>query len=181
MKRNRVDIEAARRLLAYDPGTGVFRWRVGFGRHESARQFHIAGGVNKAGYRSIKVGGVRHTGGRLAWAMHYGEQPPLIVDHINGQRDDNRIANLRAATPAENVMNRATPKNNTTGHKGIRRRANGNWTATIQVFGKRRGLGTFERKEDAIKAYRDAEVRLGAEFASHLSRAADKMTPHHLR
>lgn len=88
-----------------------------------------------------------------------------IVDHINGDKSDNRRANLRFATRSTNAMNRAEPSNNTSGHRGVYWRAERNrWLAYISVHGKRRSLGNYREIEDAINARLKAEAEHFGEF-----------------
>lgn len=83
----------------------------------------------------------------------------MIADHINRNRYDNRRCNLREVTVQANAVNRSLPSNNTTGHMGLIRRENGKWQATIVVSGNKISLGTFDNKEDAIKARKGAEEK----------------------
>lgn len=80
-----------------------------------------------------------------------------VVDHINGDRLDNRFSNLRACAQAENVRNRKRHKNNTSGFKGVSPRGD-KWRANIGVDGKLRALGEFDDPISAAVAY-DAAAR----------------------
>jgi hypothetical protein len=106
--------------------------------------------------------------GRLAWAIHNGDWPPLdmYIDHINGIKADNRIANLRLVTPTQNQQNKA-------GHglypKGVawRDRIENPWLARIRVNGTRINLGSFAAIEEAAAAYREAAIKYHGEFANY--------------
>ena len=93
--------------------------------------------------------------------------PPLgmQVDHINGDRLDNRRENLRIVTNWQNQMNRGMTINNSSGYKGVRLRRSGKWEAQIRVNKKAIFLGRFYDKLDAAHAYDDAAKKYFGEFA----------------
>lgn len=137
--------------LTYDPDTGEFFWKSG----------RRAGCRRKDGYVVIRVDGELLYAHRLAWLYQYGVQPVQIVDHINGRRDDNRIANLRNATPAVNSQNcRITEKQeNLSGYRGVQKNHSG-WQAVIWLNRKRKCLGTFASPEQAHQAYLQAKRQM---------------------
>lgn len=153
--------ERLKELLAYNPRTGIFRWRA---RHRAAiPKNRVAGCVSiPSGYRVISVDGVSYREHRLAWLYVYGKWPNGPMDHINQNQVDNRISNLREATPQENQRNKRLLPNNTSGHVGVSRSDTGKrWIARIGVDDKIIRLGTFDRKEDAVRARKEAERRYG--------------------
>lgn len=88
-----------------------------------------------------------------------------VVDHINGDTMDNRKQNLRITNEARNAQNRATPRNNTSGVKGVHFNGRMNkWVARIGYFGKRIHLGAFDSFEEAVKARKEAEEKYYGEF-----------------
>lgn len=97
---------------------------------------------------------------RVIWKMVTGEEP-LEIDHINGNRSDNRFCNLRSVTRAANTRNRQIPTHNTSGVIGVSRRANGKWYAQMRYRGEQFYLGTYDAMEDAVRARKAAERRLG--------------------
>lgn len=150
-------LDQARCALDYDPLTGVFRWRVG--RRLAGK---VAGAKTNHGYIRINVDHKLRYAHRLAWLITYGEWPSF-VDHINGQRDDNRIANLRSTTNQNNVRNRR-------GHgrylKGVSfEKRTLRWVAQICVDYRRIGLGTFATEIEAHEAYMAAARRYFGDFA----------------
>lgn len=139
--------------LVYDPMTGTF-WRR-------------AGCDSSNGYRQIWFNGKQHLEHRVAWFLHYGEWPDRHVDHINGNRSDNRIINLRLATNSENLRNRLKPRNNTSGYKGVSYiKRYDIYQATIRVEGKNKFLGRFASPEAAADAYQRAALKHHGEFAN---------------
>lgn len=89
--------------------------------------------------------------------------PDKQVDHINGDKLDNRLCNLRLATNSENC--RTKRKANPTGYRGISfKKAINKWQASIMIDGKRKYLGVYETPEQAAEAYKKAAVELYGEF-----------------
>lgn len=150
-------------VLAYDPNNGVFHWMRSTSNRAPAGS--IAGSVNKHGYRMIRVDNVDYRACRLAWLIVHGEMPKGDIDHINGSRDDDRIANLRDATRQENIRNSKRRSDNTSGFKGVAwHRGAKKWTASI-FTGKSVHLGLFDTAEAAATAYSQAAKRFFGEFA----------------
>lgn len=151
--------EMVRELLEYDEHTGVFRNRVKRHRTEAGV---IVGCNNGSGYLSIPIQKFNYKAHRLAWLYHYGEWPSQFIDHINGNRSDNRIANLRLANPCENARNMRGKRN---GLKGATPRPYGRWAAHIFVNGRNKKLGTFATEQEAHAAYIAAAKTYYGEFA----------------
>lgn len=151
--KNRIthSLDEVRRALDYDPASGVFVWRI----RPSQRTYvgDVAGRVGPAGYRFITYLRQSAAAHRLAWFYVHGHWPLGELDHINGNRDDNRISNLREVSRAENVRNRhAAPKTSKTGLLGVRSRY-GKYEARIVRDGKSRYLGMFDSAQEASAAY----------------------------
>ena len=147
--------ERLQSLLTYDPDTGEFRWRVN--RGSRGRAGCLAGCRNNEGYVQIQIGRVKYKAHRLAWLYVHGAHP-VEIDHISRVKDDNRIANLRSVTHAQNGQNQKRPRNNTSGHIGVDfYRRSGRWRARIKIDGKLRDLGYFDSAEDAAAARAAAE------------------------
>jgi len=142
-------------LYDYDPDTGfLVRKTQGTGVRRELRA--------KAGYYiKVQFGDKWYFGHRIIWMMVYGHWPDE-VDHINGNRTDNRLCNLRNVTRQENARNRCKSKNNTSGVVGVSWHILRNkWQAHIVVNNERLHLGNFNNKEDAIAARKAAEVKHG--------------------
>lgn len=161
--------ERAMSLVAYEPKTGIFRWKVrrnSFGGPVNPGD--VAGTVNKDGYVVINFGGKLWRGQRLAWLFMTGHVPEsgMEIDHRNGNRADNRWDNLRKAKKSQNMWNAKTPSTNTSGVKGVFWRKNrSRWLAQIKADGKQIYVGTFEKFEDAVAARKAAESKYHGEYA----------------
>lgn len=151
-------IELIRNLFNYDPETGYITRIVSYGRALTGQVFCDA--------NNVSVLGVPIRPARLAWALHNGAWPPddMFVDHINGIKADNRIVNLRLATPTQNQYNKAATSFYP---KGVtwRNRLQKPWQAKIRVNGTRYHLGSFETMEEAAEAYRKAALEHHGDFA----------------
>jgi hypothetical protein len=125
-----------------------------------------AGTISVHGYHVIVIGQIQYRANRLAWLLVHGEPVPDLTDHIDTDKLNNRIANLRAATHADNGANSKVRSNNRLGVKGVRVRQGG-YEARISRHGEDYHLGCFKTIEEAVKAYRDAAERLQGVFACH--------------
>ncbi len=102
---------------------------------------------------------------RVVWAMHTGQWPEGALDHVNGDRADNRIANLRSATAEQNASNARRRKDKTCAKGVCFQKRTGKWRARICAEGKSYHLGLFLTAEAASQAYAQAAARLHGEFA----------------
>lgn len=153
MRKTRKSIEELRALLHYDPATGLFTNRTT--RCGRAVAGAVSGSDNGKGYICIRIEGVNYRAHQLAWLFTNGEWPSEWLDHINRDRKDNRICNLRLATPALNAQNRTLHMNNTSGMTGVQ--ASGSkWAAYIGHSGTKHYLGTFNTLADAVDARKKA-------------------------
>ena len=142
-----------RELLVYDEETGVFTWKVTVGSRAIAGSV-VPGCKTDSGHLYIQVDKQRHRAHRLAWLYVYGQLPFLEVDHINRNPADNRISNLRLATPSENAQNSGVRRDNKSGVRGVSWYSQTQkWMAKITVNGKQKGLGYYKSLEDAKNAY----------------------------
>lgn len=151
--------ERLREVLHYDPETGVFTWKETLSRRAPAGS---RAGAHRAlkGYTPLGVLGVRYLAHRLAWFYVHGVWPPEDLDHINRDRSDNRIANLRLASRAENSQNASIKRNNSSGYKGI------SWhsptakrRAYLTINRKQVHLGMFACLSEAVSARKEGEAR----------------------
>lgn len=156
-KLTEITAEQLRELLDYDPESGRFTWRVALPGQKAGSP---AGCLDSYGYVVIRIDGANRKAHRLAWLIAYGEWPDDQIDHINGDRSDNRIANLRSLTNQGNQQNRRTAhRGNSSGLLGVSPKR-GKWRAQIKVDGKKRHLGLFDTPEAAHAAYLEAKRKL---------------------
>jgi hypothetical protein len=146
--------EDLRQFFSYAPETGKLFWKLTHGRK-------IEVTTTSNGYIRVYFAEKRIPAHRAAWALHYGRWPTLLLDHINGDRADNRIANLREVTPRENCRNAKKQANNTSGVTGVYwTPREGRWVAQTgsHRYGtlRRRFFHTFEEAVACRKAF-DAE------------------------
>lgn len=167
-------------VLKYDPETGKLLWKerdasmftssrvsaeqqaINFNKAYAGKfALDVAGNL---GYKKGKVLGHTLLAHRVAWLLLTKKWPGNFIDHINGNRADNRAANLRDVTRIENAKNMSCKSRNTTGCAGVRKLyvvGGVHWQARITVNKKMLYLGTFTHFEEAITARKYAEKRYG--------------------
>ena len=157
-------LDLVRQTLDYNSETGIFIWKER--RGGKALKGTVAGclcGTN--GYRVISIKNCLYFAHRLVWFWVYGIWPREI-DHINGSRDDNRIANLREVNRAQNLWNSKKKSQNKSGFKGVYfNRRMKKWTARLTYRGDIKELGYFNSPEDAHAAYCDGAKKYFGNFA----------------
>lgn len=141
----------------YDPETGMFTRARAAGRHGRHRAGTVAD-CRSHGYVVIRIDGKLHGAHRLAWLYHYGEWPD-VIDHINGDKADNRIINLRNVSQTENMQNiQSAPAHSKSGLLGAHRHGRSRkWQARIRINGVGMRLGSFATPEEAHAAYMAAK------------------------
>lgn len=160
-----IDLEYLREQLDYNPETGKFFWRIS---RSGVRAIGSEAGCksSRTGYVLIGVGGRLYLAHRLAWLMATGKWPDRNIDHINRNKSDNRIANLRQADQQQNIANSPARICSKSGVKGVSWcKSTQMWRATITVNGKQRTLGRYAGIEDAAAAYQQEAIRAFGEFA----------------
>ena len=150
-----IKLERLKQLVSYDPHSGLFVWRVNK-RGRFARHGTLAGSKDSRGYIRLTLDQKFHYAHRLAWFYMTGDFPSCI-DHINANKSDNRICNLRIATSAENQQNRTqSSRNNKSGLLGVSPFGD-KWRATIYLNNKQIYLGLYLTKDQAKDAYLKAK------------------------
>lgn len=144
-----------RSILAYDPDTGVFTRLVRTAnRHKIG---NVAGHRNGNGYIRFVVLSKRYYAHRLAWLYVTGDWPVGEIDHIDGNRSNNAISNLRDVSASVNLQNqRFARSDNIHGFMGVSRSRN-RWSAHISINGKKRHIGQFDTADEAHAAYLNAK------------------------
>jgi hypothetical protein len=174
----KITAEIARELLILSPD-GVLVWRErqakwfigGAGRYSAdwaAKRWNnefagqVAGAVREDGYLQVSLFGRVHRAHRLVWLIAHGDWPRRFIDHVNGDRSDNRVENLRDVGRVDNNRNMARRHDNPSGVVGVAwMSSQGKWRARIRVDGKDIHLGLFEMKEAAIAARAAEAVKRG--------------------
>ena len=155
------------RELDYNRDSGLFYWRVK--KRGLVNVGSVAGSVGELGYTSVtsRIDGdvsviKLH---RLAWFIENGELPRGLIDHINGDRSDNRVCNLREVNHSQNMMNSKLMKNNTTGYRGVTLvKKTGKYQARITINGKLISLGHFNTAKEASDEYEKQSTLHFAEY-----------------
>lgn len=156
--------ERLRQVMNYSPDTGLFTWSIGKG---TAKAGDIAGTPQSTGYVFIRIDGIKYLAHRLAFLYMTGKWPEACVDHINHVRTDNRWANLRPASRADNSKNASRYASNSSGHHGVSwKKRDKSWIARICVDGRHIHLGSFRNVESAVAARKEAE-RMHGFHANH--------------
>lgn len=152
--RNTLQPINLREMFAYDPDTGIITRRRRRARFPPGS---VAGYVAGGRYIRIKIGRRSYPAHCIAWALMTGRWPDHDVEHRDLDGLNNRWANLRPCTHSQNMMNRRTPRNNTSGFKGVSlHRASGKWIATVCIDGRNKVVARCDNPEEAHAAYLEA-------------------------
>jgi hypothetical protein len=143
---SKLDSTRLKEVLSYDSDTGVFT------RKTKGHKTKV-GCFDPEGYIYIQVDRIKYSAHRLAWLYMYDEFPTDQIDHINGIKNDNRIANLRACTHAENQQTKRNVKGYSW-HKSKKR-----FIAYIKINKKRIELGNYLNEQDARQAYLNGKIK----------------------
>ena len=151
------------KMLRYEPETGsIFPMVARTSRKLNER----CDKISPTGYRKVYLAPHRYYAHRIAWTLYYGMEPINFIDHINGDKTDNRIANLRLADHHENLWNMPVYSSNKSGIKGVYwRPKNKAWGASITVNGSRKYLGSFNTLDEAKVTLKVARKIIHGKFA----------------
>lgn len=152
-------------LLNFDQGTGFFTWKVSPGPRSQVHPGDIAGSLSGDGYWQIKIKGKVHKAHRLAWIFVHGSMPDMI-DHINGNRSDNRMINLRVCDRFSNMWNMKRSSRNSSGVKGVSwSNQLSKWKAQLTIKKHCLHLGYFEDLELASLVVSEARDKFHHAFS----------------
>lgn len=152
--------ELVRELLDYDPETGVFLHRT---KRRGSKQGSVAGTTTANGYRFVAINRKQYLAHRVAWLYVHGVWPTGQIDHVNGIKTDNRIANLRDVPQELNMQNQRHAQRHKSSTKllGVHfAKESDRWYSQIRINGKSRHLGMFATDTEAYEAYLKAKRQL---------------------
>jgi|688.fasta_scaffold917170_2 hypothetical protein len=150
-------------ILNYDEFTGELTWKVRKGTR--ALIGSVAGTLDNTGYIHITIDKKVYQYHRIIWMYVYGKFPSEFLDHINNDKTDNRLQNLREATRAQNALNRGKQSNNATGYIGVYWHTQSKkYRAKCTYNGVRHHLGSFNTAEEASEVYNTFTKSLYKEF-----------------
>lgn len=156
--------EEASQFIEYHPESGMFRRK----KFAQRGKTDFRGRVDHKGYLRTQVAGKPVLCHRLAWLMHYGSWPQGEIDHINGDRQDNRISNLRVCTHQQNNHNQPLRKTNTSGVKGVYWHAKQRkWRGQVCLNYKMHLTQGFDEIANAESAVIELRNKLHGDFANH--------------
>jgi hypothetical protein len=165
-----IELERLHELLDYNADTGVFVWSSYNSRN--TRKGMVAGTKLSNRYIRIFIFGKLYQAHRLAWYMYYGKEPEYGIDHIDGDKHNNRISNLRDVPQSSNCKNKSISSANSSGFTGVTfLKSKGKWRSRICINGKDVHLGFFDEKGHAIRARAIANKKYG--FSSGHGRGSD--------
>lgn len=152
-------------VINYNPETGEFRRLDRYGKPDHCGAIRTRLNRHTKQYLLIGVDGTQYLAHRLAWLYVYGEWPSPQIDHINGDGLDNRLTNLRLASPSQNRVNADAQKHSRSGVRGIHAIKSGIYRVQLQKDGRSFHVGYFDNFYDAITARNEAYRQIHGSFA----------------
>lgn len=163
IKEAMISIEMLNDYFSYNRDSGVLTWKKRTSNRVKVGD--IAGSETKTGYLHVGFMGVDIKVHRIVWAIENGKWPEMYIDHIDGNRLNNKINNLREATSNQNAWNMRRPSHNTSGIKGVGFcKQTGKYTAWIWINNKKMWLGRHNTKDDAYNAYASEAKKLFGDY-----------------
>lgn len=155
-------IDEMKERLNYDPNTGVITWRES--KSNYVKNGTECGTLKPSGYLVINFSKQLYRAHRVAWVMHYGKNPSTFLDHVNQDKTDNRIENLREASSSQNKCNITRRSDNKSGYRGISwDRFRNKWKVEVQIQGKsvRKRIADFD---EAVGWVKQKQAELHGDF-----------------
>jgi hypothetical protein len=143
--------------ITYDPTTGLFKW---LNPVYPKRTGWIAGSDDGSGYLCFKINGSKVKAHRLAWYLMQGKWPDNIIDHVDSNKTNNKLSNLRDVSLSVNQQNRKKAQiNSLSGLLGVKKNRS-RWSAAIRLNGYQTHLGTYDTPEEAHAVYLEAKRKI---------------------
>ncbi len=159
MPVNDITYDTVNDLLRYDPESGDLFWRANRAKMKAGS---VAGGIGGKGYWHVSINNKSYLAHRIIWLIYYGRWPEDQLDHINHNKLDNRIKNLRSVMGYENNRNTTIRKDNKSGVIGVFWHSTQKvWESNIGVDGQLKYLGIYDNIFDAVCARKSAEIKYG--------------------
>lgn len=150
-------LDVCNEFLSYDEETGLLFWK----KQKGAAAKDTQSGSMNDGYWTIRISGKLYNSHRIIWLMSYGYMPTMI-DHIDHDRSNNKLSNLREVSREENQRNMRLNKKNVSGVCGVSfSKERQKWVAAIMINGKQTILGRFHSFDDAVCVRKEAEIKHG--------------------
>lgn len=159
-------LDYAKEHLNFNFDTGEVTWKKYPKRFNKINKPIIAGSTHHSGYRTVVLQNKHYQLHRIIWGVYYGKMPDKCIDHIDLNKSNNAISNLREATNFQNGYNRNVYKNSTSGFKNVQwDAASSKWRVRVRVDGKRHHVGRFDNKDAAINAAKEFMLQHHKEFS----------------
>lgn len=163
-----MNAELARSMFSYDKDSGKLFWKFSSGMFAEGDEVgtKTSSPNCRTEYLQVTLFKKTYKVHRLIWLILHGSFPDCYIDHIDGNGLNNSKSNLREATPSQNMMNQRVRSDSSSGVKGVSfDKSRNKWYAYINKDGKRKMLGRYEAKSEAINARHIAELSCHGEFA----------------
>ena len=166
-------VELLREFFDYNPETGILKWKWRDVRHFELERYSRTwnkqfaykdvGWINANGYLATRIQGPSFLVQRVIWKLVTGDEPPELIDHIDGNKTNNRWKNFREANSKQSAHNQGIRSSNTSGYRGVLNR-NNRFMARVMIDGKFKSIGTFSTGEEASAAYEEKTKELYGKF-----------------
>lgn len=161
-------LEYAKQHLTYELDNGKLLW-LRIPKMCNGKRYAIGsevGSIHNSGYRVLTLMGKKLQAHRVIWAIHYNSWPNGEIDHIDGDRLNNKLSNLRVVTRSQNMFNAKTKQNSSSGIKNVQwDNSSQSWRVRVRVNGKRYHVGRFTEIEKAAEAAKEFMLKSHKQYA----------------